>query len=395
MKGNSPLLLPATGEATRESDRMAGKNKEQRNLNTSHRMTPYDAKVAGTFAEVPRAEKSPPRDLTSAEMHANNYAKVDTAHLIGNLLHWVPLFRSDLNNMNSGKRGRPYAYSNALILWLMMYMSLFSADFRSTVGFARGVFEAFDIDVPSYTRFIERTMELSIDYIISKDNPLKSEYGEGILAVQCCGEVLERVRRVGIDSSGLSLSCHNMWRKKKWDSGTKDRGWLHFHVLCDVDSGEMLAYVISDSTIGDAPVLKLLVEVAAAGDHKFDKVYADGAYCSNENWIFLAREHDYELITSFKVNTAPTSNGCFARGEAAERWCSMPYDQWVKLSGYGTRWKCECTFSDFKRLFPETVTALTATGMVRDIVSRVNVFNIYKGIRARMIGTTGNGVVIG
>ena len=73
----------------------------------------------------------------------------------------------------------------------------------------------------------------------------------------------------------------------------------------------------------------------------------------------------------------------------------MPYDQWVKVSGYGTRWKCKCTFSDFKRLFPETVTAMTATGMVRDIVSRVNVFNIYKGIRARMIGTTGNGIVIG
>lgn len=32
---------------------------------------------------------------------------------------------------------------------------------------------------------------------------------------------------------------------------------------------------------------------------------------------------------------------------------------------------------------------MTTTGMVRDIVSRVNVFNIYKRIRARMIGTTG------
>ena len=57
--------------------------------------------------------------------------------------------------------------------------------------------------------------------------------------------------------------------------------------------------------------------------------------------------------------------------------------------------ECECTFSDFKRLFPETVTAMTVTGMVCDIVSRVNVFNIYRRFRARMIGTTGNGIVIG
>ena len=374
---------------------MAKKNKTQRNLNTSHRMTPQDAKVAGTFAEVPRAERPPPRDPTSAETHANNYAKVDTANLLGDLLRWIPLFRSDLRDMNRGKVGRPYEYSNALILWLMMYMTFFSADFRSTVGFARGVFEAFGIEVPSYTRFIERTMELSIGYIIEEDDLLKSKYGKGILAVQCCGEVVDRIRRVGVDSSGISLSCHNMWRRKKWQTSTKDRGWLHFHVLCDVDSGEMLAYVISDSTVGDAPILKLLVDVAADGGHRFDRVYADGAYSSDENWIHLCRDNDYEFITSFKINTAPTCNGCFARGEAAKRWCTMPYDQWVKESGYGTRWKCECTFSDFKRLFPETVTAMTTTGMVRDIVSRVNVFNIYKRIRARMIGTTGNGIVIG
>ena len=374
---------------------MAKENKTQRNLNTSHRMTPYDAKVVGTFAEVPRAEGSPPRDPTSAEMHANNYAKVDTGNLLGDLLHWIPMFRSDLREMNRGKVGRPYEYSNALILWLMMCMTFFNADFRSTVGFARGVLEVFDIEVPSYTRFIERTMELSIGYIIEEDDPLKSKYGKGILAVQCCGNVVDRIRRVGVDSSGISLSCHNMWRRKKWQTGTKDRGWLHFHVLCDVDSGEMLAYIISDSTVGDSPILRLLVDVAAEGGHRFDRVYADGAYSGDENWIHLCRDNGYEFITSFKVNTAPTSNGCFARGEAAKRWCSMPYDQWVKESGYGTRWKCECTFSDFKRLFPETVTAMTTTGMVRDIVSRVNVFNIYKRIRARMIGTTGNGIVVG
>lgn len=48
-----PESYQPTGEATRESDRMAKENKTQRNLNASHRMTPYDAKVAGTFAQGP------------------------------------------------------------------------------------------------------------------------------------------------------------------------------------------------------------------------------------------------------------------------------------------------------------------------------------------------------
>ena len=83
------------------------------------------------------------------------------------------------------------------------------------MGFARGILEAFGIEVSSYTRFIERTMALSIGYIIEGDDPLKSKYGKGILAVQCCGEVVDRIRRVGVDSSGISLSCHNMWREEK------------------------------------------------------------------------------------------------------------------------------------------------------------------------------------
>ena len=51
---------------------MARLNKVQRNINRTDRMTSYDAKVAGTFAEKPRLEKTPPRKATPAEVRANN-----------------------------------------------------------------------------------------------------------------------------------------------------------------------------------------------------------------------------------------------------------------------------------------------------------------------------------
>ncbi len=146
--------------------------------------------------------------------------------------------------------------------------------------------------------------------------------------------------------------------------------------------------------VGDAPLLRTLVSTAAEKGHMFDTVYADGAYASDDNWIFLCRENRYGFITSFKVNTAPTINNCFARGKVARLWCSLPYDEWVKISGYGTRWKCECVFSDFKRIFPETVTARTIKGIVLQVTSRVNLFNEYKELRANITGITGNGVVL-
>ena len=83
-----------------------------------------------------------------------------------------------------------------------------------------------------------------------------------------------------------------------------------------------------------------------------------------------------------------------ARGEAARLWCSLPYDEWVLVSGYGTRWKCECVFSDLKRMLGETVTARSEAGMVAEVYSRISVFNGYKATRAGIIGISGNGVAL-
>lgn len=56
--------------------------------------------------------------------------------------------------------------------------------------------------------------------------------------------------------------------------------------------------------------------------------------------------------------------------------------------GYSSRWKVEGAFSDLRRMFSEFVRATTDDGMVR-------MFNHHKRIRADMLETTGNGVVVG
>lgn len=72
----------------------------------------------------------------------------------------------------------------------------------------------------------------------------------------------------------------------------------------------------------------------------------------------------------------------------------MPYDEWVKASGYGRRWKCECVFSDFKRIFAENVSAITVKGILREITPLISGFIGYKKIRADMMKITGNGEVV-
>ena len=146
----------------------------------------------------------------------------------------------------------------------------------------------------------------------------------------------------------------------------------------DLDTGEIIAYAVTDESVGDAPILRLLVDKAAKKGHKFKKIYADGAYSTDQNWIHLTRDNDYEFITSFKVNTVPKKNGCEARGLAAEKWCNTPYHVWTLDTGYHFRWKSETVFSDFKEMFLEEIFATSELGMIREIESKVQVFNDYK-----------------
>ncbi len=373
---------------------MAKKNKAQRNLNTAKRMTPYDVKVKGTFAEKPAIAKAEPRKATPEEVKANNNAMVELGRYIGNLTTWKPIFDENLAEMNRGKVGRPFDYSDAMIIWMMAVLTAVDGKFDIIAGLLQGLLGTLGIKAPSPTRLLERADELTEEFITKPNKELSERYGSQIYTIGTSSNVVERTRRVGIDATGVALSSINRWRSKKWGTDVKDRGWLHLHALTDVDTGEFIAFAITDETVGDAPMLKCLVEEALNRGHRFDVVFADGAYSSDENWTYLCTEKKLRFVTSFKVNTKPTMNGCPARGEAARLWCQLPYDEWVRVSGYGTRWKCECTFSDFKRLFPEVVTARSKIGMIRQVICRIDFHNMYKEVRARIMGTTGNGIVV-
>ncbi len=55
-------------------------------------------------------------------MRGNNRAAVEYGMALFNLVKWIPLFKHDLEEMNRGKVGRPYDFSDALIIWIMKVM---------------------------------------------------------------------------------------------------------------------------------------------------------------------------------------------------------------------------------------------------------------------------------
>lgn len=71
-----------------------------------------------------------------------------------------------------------------------------------------------------------------------------------------------------------------------------------------------------------------------------------------------------------------------------------PVQGWTEATGYHFRWKSETGFSDFKEIFPETVTATSVRGMVLEVMARTEVFNAFKRGRAAIMKVTGNGVEV-
>ncbi len=359
--------------AIRRRSQMTERNNARKDKKTAGRMTPRDVRVRGTFAEPARREGKAFRGPAAAERRADNTAMKAFAEAAASARGWERMFREELGDINRGKVGRPYSFCDSEIFWVMSLQTLLGMSFRMAAGLAAAILGGLGLASPSASRLCERGAELA--------DSLVSAGGGEVLAVRACACVSDRVRNAGIDSTGFNLSDTTLWRTRRWGTRTGDRGWLKLHALSDTDTGEILAYAVTTERAGDSPLLVPLLDAALGAGHRIGRVYADGAYSSVGNFRHVCEDLGMEFVTSFRSDTVPKNNGSPARGRAARLWCALTYREWVEATGYGRRWKCECVFSDLKRILDETLDAHTPEGAVRRLVMKVEVFNRYKAAR--------------
>jgi transposase len=202
-----------------------------------------------------------------------------------------------------------------------------------------------------------------------------------------------RKHNIAVDSTGLNLSKTTLWRENKGGGGPNRRGWLKVHAAVDSESGEILAYILTDDSVGDNRAFIPLMRMLLGEGYSIGTVYADNAYEAIDNWKFLDGEK-IRFVVKFSSDTTGNSNGCMARGESAQLWVQLGEKKWKKLKEYGRRWKAECAFSDLKRLTAETVSATTAEGIEREVRMKVLAYNRHKRVRADVISITWNDVLI-
>ena len=177
----------------------------------------------------------------------------------GSLTLWIEedvLEKSISGPSEKKRRGRPVEYNDGLIEMILQLKAVFSLPLRGVEGFTRSILKLMKLDkkCPDYSTLSRRAKSLSIDIKrISKiSGPIE----------------------IAVDSTGLKLFGEGEWKVRK-HGPSRRRKWRKLHLAVDVNSGEIVASVLTDNDVHDADVMP---EICAQIPDNIDACSGDGAY---------------------------------------------------------------------------------------------------------------------
>ncbi|MFH1821102.1 MAG: IS5 family transposase [Methanobacteriota archaeon] len=263
-------------------------------------------------------------------------------------LDFVENWEKELEEMNRGKRGKPFDYPERLIEFLAFPRYFFRLPFRQEEGFVEALARLLPrLEVPDYSTICRRINSLAPKFE-------RSIRGLGDDVV------------VAIDASGIKVTNRGEWRRELW-GGKSKRGYLKTHLAVDVETGQILAMEVTDERTGDSKMFKPFVE-RASGRANVKLALADPAYDSRENFNFLEAKG---IEPGIKVKRGASGK---ARGSRARRRAARVFlkdeEGWKRKVGYGRRWAVEGTFSNLKRTFGEFVAAHKFENMAKELVQK-------------------------
>ena len=280
-----------------------------------------------------------------------NEQYVHRGELLGDLA-WLASWRSELDEMNSNKRGRPYRFPRSLVRFVRLLRDIWHIALRQAEGLLRALSEALNFEVPDYTTLWHRLVRDEVEEV----SPGRHD---GVT--------------LAIDSTGLAVSQRGEWLRDKWHV---HRGFVKAHVAVDVETLEIAAVMVTDDRGYDAHFLVPLVQRSLDHGARVVRVLADAAYDTRENFEFL-RNEGIEAGIRIKRNASAKSLGrSLARPLAVRELRKLGEDEWARCHGYAMRWKAECAFSAVKRVLGESLRSTRSDLMLREAQHKFLAYNL-------------------
>ena len=264
--------------------------------------------------------------------------------------------------MNINKKGKPFVFPDSFILAIGHIRYLFHLPYRQTQGIIKATGKRLPANPPSYGHICKRINKLNID--IKRD---KMDDDDDLI--------------ISIDSTGIKITNRGQWMDEKWNTQNR-KGYLKIHVAVDIKTKKIIALEVTDEKVHDGKMLKKLVnhvlDSREPNTVKIKSVLADGAYDSNPNFVYL---EDKKINPGIKVRRnciVSPKNNRLRNNEVKLQ--AKDLLKWKTKRKYGQRWIAETVFSAIKRMFGEYTSANRFQNMVKEIMIKVSLYNIFRRI---------------
>jgi hypothetical protein len=258
---------------------------------------------------------------------------------------------NELDNMNDGKEGACYRYPDSFVQLLGYMRAYFHLPYRQTEGVVKVYTGSKVRSIPDYSTINRRVNKLDIR--ISK------RIGNDIVIV--------------LDSTGIKVTNRGEWLPHKWNIR---KGYLKIHVAVDVKKKKIVSLEVTTEEVYDGMMLRKLIENAAAENNNVKRVIADGAYDSKVNFRYLF-DNDIEAAIKVRKNSSADKITDSHPRKIVVQQQLKNFEKWKDSVSYGYRWIAETVFSSIKRMFGEYVSARKYSNMVKEMMLKASLYNIF------------------
>lgn len=263
-------------------------------------------------------------------------------------LDWVENWDEELEEMNLGKRGKPYDFPESLIKFqavLNQWINL-----RSLEGMARRLVEFSKL--PKYN-----------DYCTISRRIKKVDTSFELPKTGFCS--------TSTDGSGMKMNQAGEYRQDKYGRKKKKK-WLKVTITANPLTKELLdmdVYVDGEGS-SEPEIAMEHLKYLWSNNITVDKFWGDGAFDVKELFNLLEK-HNTESAIPPRDSASKNSNGSMRRLREVFEYQTKTWAEWARDKQYGKRWLgTEGIFSAIKRIFGEKTRSKNVETMCDEIKRR-------------------------
>jgi hypothetical protein len=248
---------------------------------------------------------------------------------------WVESWKSELAEMNLGKRGAPFQFPNSLIKLQAVWLNLFS--YRG----AEGITESFaDLGLlpkfNDYSTIQRRVIDLALEIPKPKNKEIS----------------------VSTDGSGIKMNMSGEYFEQMYGKGDRKK-FIKVVISADPFEKDILKIEVSIEGEGNSEpdtAEKHMKELIKDGNI-INRFFGDGSF-DKHNLFDFCDQHKIKTSIKIRKGADPEAEGSWRRSMEVKKYQKLGYKKWAKKNEYGRRWTgTEGIFSAVKKIYGERVRA--------------------------------------